>query len=129
MPPIPIEVSDRLLIHNPVTDKWADGYINIGTQKEIINLSDGASFECRRYKKFILFITGTAPALPATLKVQVQFSDNNTTWYNYMTSPFHDLTSDGAGAISESYSGDCLGNYIRAVITGATATVKAILVT
>ena len=127
--PIPVEVNEAIRIYDQVTGTWLEAYLNIGTQKKTVDLSGGVVADCRKFRKFILMVSGTAPALPATLQVQVQFSWNASQWYNYMTGDFYDLASDGAGDIDEAYSGDWAGYYIRAVVTGATAAVRVTLVT
>lgn len=127
--PIPIEVASTLLVFDPNTNEWYSGWWNIFTEKKDVDLNDGAVVECKKYSRFLLMVSGTADPPPAVLKVQVQFSVDESTFYNYMDEPFHELESDEAGAIAECYSGVCYGNYMRAIVTGGSADVRAILMT
>lgn len=73
-----------------------------------------AAVDCSGYRKFLLELNVDVTLVPTDLNIQVQFSDDNVTFYNYMNGPFGSLMyEDSAGDKLESISGECLAQYIR----------------
>lgn len=71
--------------------------------------------DCKKYKKFCLFVDKTVPLLnPTTLEIQVQFSHDNVNWFHYTRGPFGYLAwEDTAGAEEEAIDGDVIARYMR----------------
>lgn len=86
-----------------------------------------AAVDCSGYRKFLIEMNVDVTLVPTDLNIQVQFSDDNATFYNYMNGPFGSLMyEDGAGDKLECVSGDCLAQYVRLYIlsSGCDATNK-----
>ena len=82
------------------------------------------------YRKFLLLVNVAVVNNPATIRVHVQFSDDNVTYYNYMNGPFGSLVyEDSAAPTLESIQGECLADYMRVYVaaTGTDGTDKFIL--
>lgn len=88
------------------------------------------------YRDFLLLIDLAVVDTPTDIVIRVQFSDDNSTYYNYMNGPFGDLRyEDAAGAKLEAIVGKCIAPYMRVYVaatgTGSThkfvLTVKAVL--
>lgn len=89
-----------------------------------------ASINCSGYRKFLLEINLDVTLAPTDIQIFVQFSDDNTTFYNYMNGPFGCLLyEDAAGDKLECVSGDCLAAYIRIYVlsSGCSATATFLL--
>lgn len=86
-----------------------------------------AAVDCSGYRKFLLEMNVDVTLVPTDLNIQVQFSDDNSTFYNYMNGPFGSLLyEDSAGDKLECVSGECLAQYIRLYVlsSGCDATNK-----
>ncbi len=86
-----------------------------------------ASLDCSGYRKFLLENNVDVTLVPTDINIQVQFSDDDVTFYNYMDGPFGSLMyEDGAGDKLESVSGECLAKYMRLYVlsSGCSSTNK-----
>lgn len=88
------------------------------------------------YRDFLLLVNVAVVDTPTDIVIRVQFSDDGSTYYNYMNGPFGDLRyEDAAGAKLEAIAGKCIAQYMRVYVaatgTGSThkftLTVKAAL--
>ena len=73
-----------------------------------------AAVDCSGYRKFLLEMNVDVTSVPTDLNIQIQFSDDNATFYNHMNGPFGSLMyEDSAGDKLECVSGECLAQYVR----------------
>ena len=88
------------------------------------------------YRDFLLLISLAVANTPIDIVIRVEFSDDDSTYYSYMSGPFGDLRyEDAAGAKLEAIVGKCVAPYMRVYVaaTGTngtdtfTLTVKAVL--
>ena len=82
------------------------------------------SIRCVPFHDFLLLIKLVVTASPTDIIFEVEFSNDDVTFYKYMNGPFGDLRyEDTAGNKNEAISGRCIGKYIRvtAIATGTTA--------
>lgn len=79
------------------------------------------SMDCQRRSKFLLEykITENGTLVDGDrLIFKVQFSDDETTWYDYQNGPFGYLAEEESTTpCNKSVSGDCAGEYMRVVVT------------
>ena len=77
---------------------------------------NSSSVETLGYRKFILYLDIDSTGTPTDIEFIVQFSDDNSTFYDYQNDFFADLryedTATAAGR-QESVVGDCIGSYFR----------------
>lgn len=80
---------------------------------------------CSAFHDFLLSLNVDVTGAPTDILFDVEFSQDNSTFYKYMTGPFGDLRyEDTAGDKLECISGRCLDKYIRLKAT-ATGTAEA----
>jgi len=93
-------------------------------------------YEVPAYTKFLLLINLAVTLAPTDIVIQVQFSDDRATWYQYVQGPFGDLRyEDAAGAKKECLDGPICAKYMRLYLVSAGCdaanyflmTVKAVL--
>ena len=81
------------------------------------------------YGHFTLYTSIDSTLTPTDIVIQVQFSDDGVTFYNYTRGPFGDLRWEDGGtatALNESIDGEVAGRYMRVIVTctGTDATKK-----
>lgn len=82
------------------------------------------------YRRFALLIEVVVVDTPTDVVIRVQFSDDDSLYYNYMNGPFGDIRyEDAAGTKTEAISGECVADYMRVevVATGTNGTHKFVL--
>ena len=85
-----------------------------------------ASVDCSGYRKFLLEINLDVTLLPTDINIQVQFSDDDSTFYDFTDGPFGSLMyEDGAGDKKQAVSGECLARYIRIYVLSSGCTASA----
>ena len=87
------------------------------------------SFDTSNFKKFNLLIELAVTNTPTDILIELEFSDDDVTFYKLMNGPFGDLRyEDGAGDLKETVSGKdiMLDRYMRVKVTatGTDATDK-----
>lgn len=86
-----------------------------------------AAVDCSGYRKFLLEINLAVVLAPTDIRIDVEFSDDNVTFYKHMNGPFGSLMYVTAqGDKLECVSGECQAQYVRlyALSSGCDATNK-----
>ena len=94
------------------------------TFNDVTTTYTSASIDAKAYRKFILHAHKEVANTPTNIEVRVQFSHDNTNWFNYTRGPFGYLAwEDTAGTEDESIDGEVVARYMRVyvVATGTTA--------
>jgi len=86
-----------------------------------------ASLDVSEYRNFTILLDLAVTLAPTDIVIRVQFSDDDSTFYNLMNGPFGDLRyEDTAGAKVEALTGRIIASYMRiyVVSSGCDATNK-----
>ena len=79
------------------------------------------SLNCKIAEKFLIqyAITETGVLVDGDrIRIQVEFSDNEVTWYDYSNGPFGALfEEESTTPCDKSVSGDCVGAFMRITVT------------
>lgn len=108
------------------------GSAAVKTLHDAVTLTSGgmivnsASLNVERSRKFALFnrVSESGTTSGQTLEAQVQFSPNNTDWFDYVNGPFGVLLYEGvqvSGILYDVQIGDIAGPYVRVQLEGQTS--------
>lgn len=101
----------------PVTAQKVQTLVSAVVFNSAAEAYTSASVDCSGYRKFLLEINLDVTLAPTDINIQVQFSDDDVTFYNFMNGPFGSLLyEDSAGDKLACVSGDCLAQYIRVYV-------------
>jgi hypothetical protein len=76
------------------------------------------AFYCAPYEKMAIFIDLAVSGTPTRVQIQIQFSHDGATWFDYIRGPFQALYyEDSAGDQKDCIDADVQGEYVRFVIT------------
>lgn len=104
-------------VHTFVKAKTFDGTLTPLTTESI---------EVDGYSKFLLEVDLDVTGAPTDIVIDVEFSDDNATFYKYMIGPFGDLRwEDSAGDKKECLDGPVIAKYMRLKLTSTGCTTSA----
>lgn len=96
-----------------------------------------SAINCEEYKEFLLEVDVAVTLAPTTVQFKVFFSDDDTTYYQYMKDFWGLLLyEDSAGAKTEALPGKIMGKYMKVQAVGVgtdaankfTITAKAVMI-
>lgn len=94
------------------------------TFNNVTTTATSTAVRCVPFHDFLILIKLVVANTPTNIVFDVEFSNDNVTFYKYMNGPFGDLRyEDGAGNKNEAIFGRCPAKYIRvkATATGTSA--------
>jgi len=78
------------------------------------------SIDVSDYKSLIVLIDLAVVLAPTDIVIDIEFSDDDSTFYKLMEGPFGDLRyEDSAGALKEALQSECYGKHVRVVATSS----------
>jgi len=78
-----------------------------------------SSILVRPFSKFMLKIDLDKTGTPTRIRIDVEFSHDNTNWFKYQNGPFGLLQyEDTMCPVKDAQSGDCIDYYMRLTVTG-----------
>lgn len=101
-----------------MTKKETRIFQNAVVFNDVTTTNTSASFCCASYTDFLLEIALTVGGAPTDIKIDLEFSDDNVTFYKLQNGPFGYLKyEDTSPPLNESISGKCGGIFIRITAT------------
>lgn len=92
-------------------------FIDDITFNNTITTVTSSSVGTEKYNSSILLIDLAVANDPTDIVIEVEFSDDNVTFYKYMLGPFGDLRYEDSAAKKESLLLDCAPMYVRIKVT------------
>lgn len=123
------EISDSARVFDHDENEWITGWqtcYRIQKQKIFLDAvssdTTSESFSCEKYQTFSLLINIIPTAGTGSVRIDVEFSNDNAVWYKFMNVPFGAIRySLATGSLKELIKGDINAPYIRVrnVVSGS----------